>query len=406
MFYLIVFAILLSFALLESCDALTKRNHQILIICAYLILVGIAGLRFETGLDWDTYTAIFEQTNPIFHAIKTGNWGVQNLEIGYVLFCSIVKELGGTIQTVFFIVTLFNISLLLCALKKYTKQILFALFIYYGICYFMLEMIVIRQAIAVAITFWGLQYIEKKQFWRFLLITLLAFCFHRMAIIMLPLYFFLRRRIATSIWIFIIGLGATLMLFKAVWFSTAYLEISKMLGTTFYQKALYYVEAEFFAIPRTISIGFFLNIFLFIGLLWKRKEIEKLKYGTIFLNLFYISLVAYYYGYELIEISNRFRLFFLISLIVLFPTWLNSFQLYTNKLIVGTIIIFYSFLYSRPIFLETPSTAAYNPYQNYLIYEWGKKISTGAERLKQSNECTINERKELKRNSMNNLRKK
>ncbi|MGL4907863.1 MAG: EpsG family protein [Bacteroidales bacterium] len=396
MFYLGVFIVLLSFTFLESYDTLTKRSHQILAICACLILVGIAGLRFETGGDWDAYTEIFEQINPISHAIKTGSWGVQNLEIGYVLFCSIVKELGGTIQTVFFIVTLFNISLLLCALKKYTKQILFALFIYYAICYFALEMLYTRQAIAVAITFWGIQYIEKKQFWRFLLVTLLAFYFHRMAIIMLPLYFLLRRRIATSIWIFIIGIGATLMFFKVVWFSTAYLEISKILGTTFYQKALYYVEAEFFAIPRTISMGFFLNIFLFIGLLWQRKEIEKLKYGTIFLNLFYISLVAYYYGYELVEISNRFRFFFLISLIVLFPIWLSSFRLHTNKLIVGTIIIFYSFLYNRAILLELPAAAAYNPYQNYLIYEWGKKISTGAERLKQSIEYTKNERQEMK----------
>ncbi|MGL4955747.1 MAG: EpsG family protein [Bacteroidales bacterium] len=392
MFYLIVFAILLSFAFLESCDALTKRSHQILTICACLILVGIAGLRFETGGDWDAYTEIFEQTNPISCVITTGNWGVQNLEIGYVLFCSIVKELGGTIQTVFFIVTLFNISLLLCALKKYTKQILFALFIYYAICYFALEMLYTRQAIAVAITFWGIQYIEKKQFWRFLLVILLAFCFHRMAIIMLPLYFLLKRRIATSIWIFIIGLGVTLMFFKVVWFSTAYLEISKMLGTTFYQKALYYVEAELFAIPRTISIGFFLNIFLFIGLLWQKKEIEKLKYGTIFLNLFYISLVAYYYGYELVEISNRFRFFFLISLIVLFPIFLKSFRLHTNKLIVSTIIIFYSFLYNRTIFFEKPIGGAYNPYQNYLIYRWTNKPSTGQQRLNEANKFLTEEK--------------
>ena len=58
MFYLICFVILFILAVLNV-QMHDKLSRQILSGLAALMLIGIAGLRYETGGDWDEYTEIF-----------------------------------------------------------------------------------------------------------------------------------------------------------------------------------------------------------------------------------------------------------------------------------------------------------------------------------------------------------
>ena len=55
MFYLICFGILCALAVLNV-QMHDKLGSQILSGLSALMLIGIAGLRYETGGDWDSYT--------------------------------------------------------------------------------------------------------------------------------------------------------------------------------------------------------------------------------------------------------------------------------------------------------------------------------------------------------------
>ena len=149
MFYLIVFGILaiLSLMNLQFTD---KLSRQMLMLPVVLMLIGIAGLRYETGGDWDVYTRLFLKF-PDLESLRYNPLLIHNkhAEEGFILLCAIIKSLGGTIQTLFFVVTAFNITLIASVLPKYTKYPVLALLCYYCILYFNLEMIFIRQAIAV-----------------------------------------------------------------------------------------------------------------------------------------------------------------------------------------------------------------------------------------------------------------
>ena len=393
MFYLICFGILFLLAVLNL-YVHDKLGNQVFSGIAALMLIGIAGLRYETGGDWDTYAELFG-TFPTFsrligHPVELIR---QPVEEGFTLLCALIKSLGGTVQHLFFVVTTINILLITSALQKYTKYPVLALLCYYGLLYFQLEMIYIRQATAVALCFFALQYIRPRKIVPYMVFILLACTFHRVAALMIPLYFLLDRRLPAWVYLVVVGIGAVLMLAGIPWIKSLFFTVAGWLGSNYADKAEYYAENSLFAVNRGLSIGFILNLaMLAVVLLFKRK-IEELPNGTIMLNMFALSLVLYYYCFELVEVSNRVRMFFLIGLIVLLPMMLEVLPLFLERLAGLVVVALYCFSFARGIFLEYPQAAAYNPYQNYIEYKIHPRPSTGKQRLDQSKKAFHQERK-------------
>ena len=149
-----------------------------------------------------------------------------------------------------------------------------------------------------------------------------------------------------------------------------------------------------YAVHRVLSIGFVLNLVLLVVVLCFKKKIDELPYGTIMLNMFALSLVLYYYCFELVEVSNRVRLFFLIGVIALLPMVLEVLPLFVERLAGLVVLSLYCFSFSRMIFWEQPQAAAYNPYQSYIEYKIHPHPSSGKQRLEQSKKFFRDERRE------------
>ena len=393
MFYLICFGILLVLAVLNV-QMHDKLSTQILSGLSALLLIGIAGLRYETGGDWDAYTELFAMFPPFSRLIGHPVELIQQpVEEGFTLLCALIKSLGGTVQHLFFVVTTVNILLITCALPKYTKYPVVALLCYYGILYFQLEMIYIRQATAVALCFFALQFIRPKKFVPYLLLVLIACTFHRVAILMLPLYFLLDCKVPVWLYVTVVGIGAVLMVAGIPWIKTIFLTVAGWLGENYAEKAEMYTEEAMFAVHRGLSVGFVLNLAMLIVVMFFKDKLDALPNGTIMLNLFALSLVLYYYCFELVEVSNRVRLFFYIGIIALLPMLLEVLPLFIERLAGLVVVALYCFSFSRGIFLESPQAAAYNPYQNYIEYKLHPRPSTGAQRLEQSKRFFQDERK-------------
>lgn len=393
MFYLICFGILCVLAVLNV-QMHDKLSSQILNGLAAVMLICIAGLRYETGGDWDTYTLLFNKF-PTFSRLigRPAEFADISVEEGFVLLCAFVKSLGGTVQHLFFVVTFINITLIACAAGKYTKYPVVALLCYYGILYFNLEMIYIRQAMAVALCFFALQYIPSKRIIPYMVIVLLACTFHRVAALMIPLYFLLNIKLPSWVYLAVVGVGAVMMLANIPWIQTIFLTVAGWLGENYADKAETYTENAMFAVNRGLSLGFILNLAIFVVIIFFKDKLDALPYGTIMLNMFFGSLVLYYYCFELVEVSNRVRLFFLIGIIALLPMVLEVLPLFLERLAGLVVVILYCFSFSRGIFLESPQAAAYNPYQNYIEYKIHPRPSTGKQRLEQSKKAFQNERK-------------
>ncbi len=393
MFYLICFVILLVLAILNV-QMHDRLSNQMLSGLAALLLIGVAGLRYETGGDWDTYAQLFREFPNLSRLIgQPRELMAQQVEEGFVLLNAVIKQLGGTVQHLFFVVTAVNLTLITCALQRYTKYPVVALLCYYGILYFQLEMIYIRQATAVALCFFALQYIPAHKIWKYMLIIVLACTFHRVAALMIPLYFLLDRKLPVWVYAAAVGVGALLMLIGIPWIQKIFLAVAGLLGDSYAQKAEYYTDNALFAVGRGLSIGFVLNLAILAVVLYFKDKLDELPYGTIMLNMFALSLLLYYYCFELVEVSNRVRMFFLIGVIALLPMVLEVLPLFLERLAGLIVVALYCFSFARGIFLERPEAAAYNPYQNYIEYKIHPRPSTGKQRLDQSKKAFRNDRK-------------
>ena len=393
MFYLICFGIVFFLAVLNV-QMHDKLSSQILSGLSAILLICIAGLRYETGGDWDDYTELFGMYPSFSRLIgRPIELLDQQTEEGFTLLCAFIKSLGGTVQHLFFAVTFINITLITSALRKYTKYPVVGLLCYYGILYFNLEMIYIRQATAVALCFFALQYLRSHEIWKYMLVIILACTFHRVAALMIPLYFFIDRKLPEWAYLTVIGAGALLMLAGIPWIQTIFLTVAGWLGENYAEKAEAYTEEAMFAVSRGLSIGFVLNLAMIIVVMFFKKKLDALPYGTVMLNMFALSLVLYYYCFELVEVSNRVRLFFYIGIIALLPMVLEVLPLFLERLAGLIVVTLYCFSFSRGIFLERPESVAYNPYQNYIEYKIHPRPSTGKQRLEQSKKAFRDERK-------------
>lgn len=354
-----------------------------------------AGLRYETGGDWTSYTNIFETIEPIDQIIAgdTNYFDWMNIESGYKYLNSTIKFFVDNVQMLFFVVAVIISTFIFKGIRKYSPYPIMGVLIYFGILFFSLDMIVLRQGIAVAIIFWGYRYIEERKFWKYLLICLIAMQFHTSAIVALVVYFVCRPKYPTRVLVsaFIAFLAVFLLQIK--WLSDIAVSLLSMqVDEDVAQKLIVYTTREAYSVSRGITFGLLANVAVFSVLMLYRKKLNEVKYFNLFLNIFMIYLLVYLCMSEFVEVGNRLKYYFMISLVVLIPQMVSVIKGYRLKLIGYAVACGFSMLYCRNIIFERPGGIAFNPYQNYIMHEMFQYRSDGKDRLDKSDKEFLKER--------------
>ena len=204
MFYLVIFLIIVGLASLEILNLEKSISKYFPLIVIFILLV-TAGFRYETGVDWKVYASMFSTTPPINEITNAVGRELifSSPDYGYCLLISIVKYFGGSIQTVFFIVSLITYIFLYKALTFFSSGKTTSLLIYFSLLFFILDMSGLRQSLALSIFFYSIQYIYNGRFSKFMLFIMLAASFHWSAYLLIFMYFIIRRRFSTRATIYL-----------------------------------------------------------------------------------------------------------------------------------------------------------------------------------------------------------
>ena len=388
MYYACIFALLTLFSFCELFGIRTIRKKAFYGI-SFLLLMLTAGLRYETGGDWTSYTSIFESIEPIDEVLTGQATAIDTLpiEIGYKYLNSIVRFFYDNVQLLFFIVAACISILIFKTFPIYAPLPQLSVTVYFGILFFSLDMIAIRQGMAVAILFYTYRFIEERDWKKFLTAIVLASLFHLSALLVFPLYFLVYRRFSTRFLCFSFLIFLAVFFLRFNWLTELFQwSLNLISGPDLAHKITTYLTRDAYAAQRGITFGLLINIGIFIILILSRKTMDKYHYFNLFLNLFMCYLFVYFCMFELVELSNRLKYYFMISLAILLPIWVYSYKNKANRLISYAFVCWFSFMYCRAPLLELPISAAFNPYQNYIIYSLTGKKSTGYERLMKSDE--------------------
>ena len=132
----------------------------------------------------------------------------QDVDIAYKLINIFVIRAGLDFQWVYFITCFLAYGLLILCIWKYSKNYALSyLLFFFGGYFFLLGLNQIRQFVSMGMILWGIQYIQNRKFWKYLVCVCIAGLFHFTAFIMIPFYFILNKKIKFSMY-FVISMCA------------------------------------------------------------------------------------------------------------------------------------------------------------------------------------------------------
>ncbi|MFN2744360.1 MULTISPECIES: EpsG family protein [Bacillus] len=330
------------------------RPNAILAIIPLMSLIIVAGLRYKVGTDYQTYMLLYELAGKYKSIGEIFGFGAAkaSTDPGFTALLWILNKITDDPQIMFVTVGAITYILIVRTLYVYARPFELGMFLFIGMFYYYASFNGIRQYMVAAVLFWAVKYLIRGNWLRYTMIVLICSLFHSSALIMIPVYFIVRRKAWSPV------LGCLTLLFLA--------------GTFLYQKFL----SVFLVVLENSSYGHYeewlmrntngMNAIKIIVLLLPlvlaficreqlRKHWPEIDY---IVNLCLIGLLFGILATKDV-IFARFNIYFGLYQLILVPYFVRIFEPKSNALLYVLILICY-FLYS---FMLMPFDSSVLPYR-------------------------------------------
>lgn len=199
MFWYIVICILMLYPLSVSREGTLagKNTRPLALAISCVILWFFMAMRhISVGVDTKYYSYVFTQFadiplskvfTAVTYATESETWSF-DFEPGYRLFNKVISWISPGPQTI----TICNSTLIMLLLhrliRKDSANYMLTIWLYITLGVYQTEMNVTRNAIAILMVYNGFCYLREKQWWKYLLVCLVASMFHVAALVLLPVY--------------------------------------------------------------------------------------------------------------------------------------------------------------------------------------------------------------------------
>jgi len=302
----------------------------------FLIFFALASLRWERGTDWSAYIGLFENVDNIFYLLA--------FEPGFYYLNYFVAAINGSYTLVLVIQALIIYSLHYHIFRKYSISPFVSLMIWFG--FYMGSIFFVRFNVALALTLFSFIFIEERKFWKFLICVVIAFLFHRSAILFIPAYFlynksFTRKQIL--LWMF-------LSFFLSIFFDIGLKFLGQINLGAISEKALTYGEAgseyaeeptrsafQIMLVGSSYRIMLLLLIIVFFYDLYK----ENITFRGLF-NLYFAGMCIFVIITPVSVSVARMAQFYEYFQFLLIPFFIMSFKYRSNRnLVLFCVFLFY-----------------------------------------------------------------
>ncbi len=261
-------------------------------------------------------------------------------------FQNIIRNMTDEPQWLIAFASVFSIPVPLIILYKYCPRFEMAIFMFVAFSYLGGAMNGMRQYMAASIVLLGTKYLfsmKKGDFIKYAIFVLLAYCMHNSAIIMLPLYFVVRRR-AWQLSSYLITLGSVILV---IVFDTILPTFLSVLEQTSYSN---YSENGWFTSGQEGGSSLLRLMFTLYPLVVAFLNKDRLKMlghiGDILTNIAFVEVAIYIisiYNWIFARIAIYLSIYFM-----LFTIWVVNYAVKPkDRTLFVLLTIFIFFLYSR-----------------------------------------------------------
>jgi hypothetical protein len=238
-----------------------------------LIFTLFYGFRYQVGTDFNSYVRYFER-------LQMGQ--PPNLEWGFSFVNQLAIALNFDYWFVFMICAGVTNYLVLKFLNDESPYFFLSVIILFGTNFFFFQTNGVRQAVAIAFTFYGTKYIIDRNLVKYVVFCLIGASFHYVALMMLPMYWLAGIKWGKSFLLIFIGFAFFTFLYPG---TPRYMaQILPRITPAIYQ---HYVE-RVLSRPGYVTTGLRIiakGLLAFLLILYIPKDWARLRKNIIFSNL-------------------------------------------------------------------------------------------------------------------------
>lgn len=312
--YIVLILVLLCFSLYEK----RERTRNVTLFAMGVVLVLFFGLRGFVQTDWYLYYWLYYRV-PSF--LESGIYTEARIEPGYMLLTQLFKTVTSDYFVWVFINTIVDIFAFTIIFRRYSRSIAWSWIIFLCFSGLVLEFNLMRNVKAIIIFLLSLPYVEKREFWKFFVLWLLAMAMHTSSIFYLPAYFILTKNWGRVVPLALLVLVNFIFLLKA--YPTTWL-LSKLSGmeSAFVGKAIGYLAGS--EVEEGLTFGYIERTTMFILVyVFYRKLYERRKSNLIFCNAMYIYYVLWYIFSDVPVFVERMPVLFSFGYWILVPNMMG-----------------------------------------------------------------------------------
>lgn len=355
--YICVICWVLLFSLL-SIDKNMKSRDKIVYGFMLLVLIPVAGLRVDTGLDYDSYYEHYKETKDIYHFSKI----YQSLEIGYEYWVSLFKTIDAPFHIFTFAIALVTFILYGRLCYKYSSYPSLSLLMFFAYAYWGQVMGQMRQPLAIFLLYQFLfLIIQKKELLFAGVVILTGILFHKANFFFLFPLFFLMKKLKVGHY-FLILVSCIIVGFLCNPFVKQVINILP-LDVPFRDATVAYLTYKANAVLFTT--GMLERVFLWMIATFfceKYGILQRSAYNQLFYNMYFYGICWYFL---FITISSDFAArgssVLTFSMFILFPNILKAISNKKEYNIFLLIIIIWAIYLSFRIFTKGDN---YFPYKS------------------------------------------
>ncbi|MCM3650428.1 EpsG family protein [Metabacillus litoralis] len=184
---------------------INSRPVLLPLIIAICLLFVVSGLRNNIG---DTYFYMKSYAEIDF----TWEHVLSNKDPGFGILQMFLQTISEDPQILIFVTALITNLLIGITLYKYSRMIELSFYVYITAGMFIVSMNGVRQFLAASIIFIATKYIVNGDFKKYALLVILASTIHQSALILIPIYFIVRREAWTKITFLLFALAVVIVI--------------------------------------------------------------------------------------------------------------------------------------------------------------------------------------------------
>lgn len=261
---------------------MNEKQRNVINLILILLFALIIGLRYDVGTDYFTYLKSYESQH------------LEDFEYGFQVLNKILFFIGAPYYILFIIIAFFQLYLFYIACKDLPKLVPWVFFFYITTLYLFFSLNGMRQALAFSIIIFSLQYIKDRKIFHYCIGIVLASTFHKSAMIMLPMYFFIHYDILKTRFLqyilyfisFIIAIVFSDLIWKLASLISVYLGYESFSSSISDLKEVKWSGG--------VGLGKYLWIMINIMTIYYYPKLKKTfssKIFIIFYNLFFIGII-------------------------------------------------------------------------------------------------------------------